>query len=199
MAVGAAGLVCLSLYWYYWLEEKKRQLLWRYISNVFWQTKHQIPFCWSLLICCPHPLELAACHAFTASCRASLVSSKASPSFIWISQGWSFRDSISADPWISTFLHLSGPLFQCCFLWLLELCFQSVIMNSCPKPIVHDVLYCLDRAAAVWCLFCPLKWGYLSLTLHLWRKCLQLLCWYILSFILEKFSRFCCGWVMSDV
>lgn len=68
-----------------------------------------------------------------------------------------------------------------------------------PKSIAYHVLYCLDRVAAGRCLSCPLKWGCLSLIFHLWGKCLQLLCWYILSFILEKFFRFCCGWVMSDV
>lgn len=124
MAVGAVGLVCLSLYRHYWLDKKKRQLLWKCISNVFWQTKRQIPFCWSLPICCPCPLELAACHAFTASCRASLISNKASPSFIWISYGWAFRGSISADAWISAFFHLSDPLSKCCFLCLNCICSQ---------------------------------------------------------------------------
>lgn len=54
------------------------------------------------------------------------------------------------------------------------------------KPIVRHVLYCLDRVTAVWCLFCPLKWGCLSLTFHLWGKCLQLLCQYVLEFYARK-------------
>lgn len=85
----------------------------------------------------------------TSSHRASLVSSKISLSCNWTSQGWAFRDQ-----------HLSWSLNICLspsiwsYLWVLfsvslfESYLQSAVGNSCHKPIMDHVLYCLYRAAA---------------------------------------------------
>lgn len=144
-----------------------------------------------------HPLGLAAWHAFTTSCRPSLVSSKASPHLFEFPRD---EHSGTASQLMPEYLPFSIYLFlfprAIFFAWIVFAVSGNELM---PKTIVHHVLYCLDRVAAVLCLFCPLKWGCLSLTFHRWGKYLQLLCWYILSFMLEKFFRFCSGWVMSNV
>lgn len=176
--------------------KKKRQLLWRCIANVFWQTKQQIPFCWSLPISCP---------PFGISCLPCLYSQlqgqsclQQSLSLIYLNfpgmsiQGqhlsWCLNICLSPSIW-SSFHGLYS---------LLELYLQSVIMNSCPNPL-YIMFFIVLIGLLQFDVYSALFSEVLSLTFHLWGKCLQPLCWYILSFVLEKFFMFCCGWVMSDV
>lgn len=199
MAVGAVGLVCLSLYRHYWLEEKKETTLMKMYFQCFLADKATDSFLLipSNLLPLPFGISCLPCLYIQLQGQSCLQQSLSLIylNFIGMSiQGqhlsWCLNICLFPSIWSS---------FQVLFSLIAWIVFAVSDNEFMPKSIAYHVLYCLDRVAAGRCLSCPLKWGCLSLTFHLWGKCLQLLCWYILSFMLEKFFRFCCGWVMSDV